>query len=446
MRIYLSYSSQDKWIAQNIFQKLVNAGHDVFMDTMSLRVGDNLMNKVNSGLESAEVIIVLFSENSQNSKWVHLELESIVFKEISNEAKRIIPIRLDKALLPSYLLNYNYLNLSKYDLEFGLNRLVEALSEGNKKKNTKKEKHKKENDYKAKNEECIRKLVASLKSGKLTIVCGAGVSIDAKIPSWNTLLVRLLKSMMNNLSSNKNINLKNISLEEFRKRLGPSSLVVGKYLKSNLGNDFLPELRDALYKDNPKTCDLIDAIVEVVRPQREGKPLDSIITFNFDDLIEVNLKKNNINYKAIFNEGIRNKANELPIYHVHGYLPQKVKLTSKNDVVFSEDAYHTQFTDPFSWSNLIQLNKLSQNNCLLVGISLTDPNMRRLLDVAKRKESSKLLNHFIIKKIPNLKSENGSNDELMMFLEEQDANDLGLNVLWVKKFDEIPKIIKRIIE
>ena len=43
------------------------------------------------------------------------------------------------------------------------------------------------------------------------------------------------------------------------------------------------------------------------------------------------------------------------------------------EVVFSEDAYHSQFMEPFSWSNLIQLNKLGQSTCLFVGLSLTDP-------------------------------------------------------------------------
>ncbi len=68
--------------------------------------------------------------------------------------------------------------------------------------------------------------------------------------------------------------------------------------------------------------------------------------------------------------------------------------------MFSEDSYHSQFIEPFSWSNLIQLNKLNQNTCLLIGLSLTDPNLRRLLDVSSRKNSEKKINHYIIKKVP----------------------------------------------
>ena len=249
--------------------------------------------------------------------------------------------------------------------------------------------------------------------------------------------------MIEKISNKKTISLNSIN-KDYEPILSSSSLIMGKYLKTNLGQDFLPELRDTLYKNNPVTCDLIKAIVEISRPQRDGKPLNSIITFNFDALIEENLEKNNVKFKAIDNEGIRNSPTELPIYHVHGYLPRKGEISSHTNVVFSEDAYHTQFIEPFSWSNLIQLNKLSQNTCLFVGLSLTDPNLRRLLDVACRKDPSNSLNHFIIKKTPNIKGSEQI-DELMMFLEEQDANELGLNVLWVKEFDEIGKLIRKLI-
>ncbi len=251
---------------------------------------------------------------------------------------------------------------------------------------------------------------------------------------------------MKRLSRDRSISLENVAPDEFQKRYGPSALVVGKYLKSNLGNDFLPELRDALYSENPTSCDIIDAIVELARPQRDGRPLESIITFNFDGLIEENLEQNNIRHRAISAEGMRNGSSELPIYHVHGFLPRKGRIGKQAEVVFSEDAYHSQFIDSFSWSNLIQLNKLSQNTCLLVGLSLTDPNLRRLLDVSNRKNPSRTLNHYIIKKVPNFSSKTDTIDELAFLLEEQDANELGLNVIWVEKFPEIAPLLQRIAE
>ena len=77
-------------------------------------------------------------------------------------------------------------------------------------------------------------------------------------------------------------------------------------------------------------------------------------------------------------------------------------------------------------------------------MSLTDPNLRRLLDVANRKNPNKSINHFIIKKTLSPKNGKDRVDDLAEFLEEQDANELGLNVIWVNEFKEIAPVIKSI--
>lgn len=443
MKIFISSSKYDKKYLNLIVERLVGEGHKIFYEHLNIRSGDNWFRKINERISDYDAILIILSSDTINSRYALREIESIIFRDISNKNTRIIPVITDRSLPPSYLMKYQAIDLSR-DVAYGLDRLVKTLSINKPKEKKIEAKIKK--DHSLRNDSFIRKLQKSLKSGDLTLVCGAGISIGAKIPSWNELLLDLLESMMKRISSSQSLSFKSTTTEEYQKRLGSSSLVMGKYLKSNLGKDFLPELRDSLYKNNPKTCDLIDAIVEVSRPQREGSPLNSIITFNFDNLIEENLDKNNIKHKAVDNEGIRNAAGELPIYHVHGYLPRKGKISSKKEIVFSEDSYHTQFIEPFSWSNLIQLNKLSQNTCLFIGLSLTDPNLRRLLDVANRKDPTNNLNHFIIKKKPNLDNNSNKLDELMIFLEEQDANELGLNVIWVDSFEEISNLIKELIE
>lgn len=135
-------------------------------------------------------------------------------------------------------------------------------------------------------------------------------------------------------------------------------------------------------------------------------------------------------------------VDEIPIYHVHGYLPRNKKIEKQN-LVFSEDGYHTQFIDPYSWSNLIQLYKYMNNSCLFIGVSLSDPNLRRILDISKRKNERSENQHFIIKKLPD---KNSSVYDLEIMLEEQDALMLGLNVIWASSYDEYPLILKEILE
>jgi len=441
MKVFVSYSHQDAKHADQIVSALESAGHEVWQDRVRLKAGDNLIAKLNEGIKSSDAFILIISKYSLRSRWVKHEYSTLALGDISSQRTRVIPVLVDRSSVPQYLAGHIYVDLTT-GLDHGIEQILRALSESEKTKTkTRKPTPKRTRNY----SESIVKLTQSLREGRLTLVCGAGVSIGAGIPSWNDLLLGLLEKMMAQLSDSNALSLRGVGAEEFYKKYGGSALILGKYLKSNLGTDFASELRDALYVNGPSSCDIIDAIIELSRPQRDGLPLDSLITFNFDDLIEDNLTANNIRHKAIYDEGMKNESSELPVYHVHGFLPRKNKIPKDREIVFSEDAYHGQFIDPFSWSNLIQLNKLSQNTCLFIGLSLTDPNLRRLLDVANRKNPTKSMNHYLIKKIPGPTVSGKSVDDLAYFLEEQDANELGLNLIWIDDFNDIAPLIKSIM-
>ena len=391
-------------------------------------------------LEEADALVVVISENSFRSPWVQHEFSTIALQQISKRERRIIPIRIDQSEVPSYLADRMYLDLS-HNFEAGLEQLSDALRIATPESIAAPPES--VESAAAGRTTQLEKLREALRRGRLTLVCGAGVSVEAGIPAWGDLLIRLLETMMERISKDHSLELGKKSASEFQRRHGASSLILGKYLKNNLGRDFKSEMRDALYASRSASSPLIDSIVELSRPQRDGRPLDSIITFNFDCLIEENLTGNNIPNRPLFSEAINHDSNELPIYHVHGYLPRTGRIPADAELVFSEDAYHSQFIDPFSWSNLIQLNKLTQNTCLFVGISLTDPNMRRLLDVAWRKNPDKNLSHYIVKRLPRF-YDGDVLDEVSKLLEEQDANALGLNVVWIGEFLEVPAMLREI--
>ncbi len=441
MRIFISHSHQDKAEVDQIIKRLTDAGHMVRGGDMFLRPGDDILKKIQSEISAADAFIFVVSENSLKSKWVQKEFSYVTLSELPRRGIRIIPVILDSSPVPSYLASFIYLDMSK-DRTHGIDLLIRSLEDI--RDNREPSPAQINSQLHETLDAHISKLGLALKSGRLTLVCGAGVSVGAGVPVWNELLLNLLESMVERLSSNRSLNIDQGSAEEFSRTYGASSLILGKYLRNNLSEDFGVEIRDALYARDPKTCELIDSIVDLSRPKRIGSPLDSIITFNFDALIEENLTKNNIPNRAIYSEAVRHDPSELPVYHVHGFLPRQGDVPKDSDIVFSEDAYHSQFIDPFSWSNLIQLNKLSQNTCLLVGISLTDPNLRRLLDVAWRKVSGETPRHYIIKKAPKFSGKGAVVSDLAKYLEEQDANALGINVIWVDEFSDISRIINAI--
>ncbi|MBU4556293.1 MAG: TIR domain-containing protein [Actinobacteria bacterium] len=434
MKIFMSHSSHDRGAAARIADVLVSGGHEV-LSTVNLRAGSNISRRVRERVTEADVVLALISRDTFRSEHDRGELTALAMGRFARDDQVVIPLLLDDSAVPSYLSDYLYLDFSQ-DFEDGLQHLVRTLA------NLPapaahdvevRRARKRESDQSQ-----LGALKDELRAGRLTLVCGAGVSVAAGIPDWNELLVRLLERMIQRIAANHPNEFHSVSGVELQKQYGASALIIGKYLKNNLGGDFATELRDALYVSQPTSCELIEAIGHLARPQRDGKPLDSIITFNFDSLIEEHLDSQNVRNKPIHSEAVKHRSDELPVYHVHGYLPRGGKMRSGTEVVFSEDAYHSQFIDSFSWSNLIQLTKLTQNTCLFVGLSLTDPNLRRLLDVAQRKNPEKALAHYIIKKTPRFDASSHAVASLGRLLEEQDANALGLNVIWVNDFSEIP--------
>lgn len=442
MRIFVSHSHRDKPVVERIVLRLEAEGHDVWVDTRELQPGDNLQRKIEEEVKAAEALVVVVSSNSFRSKWVQYEFSAMALGELSKGERRIIPVKIDQSDVPSYLADRLYVDLSE-NFEVGLERLVEGLRRFESISSASPpERATSVTDSRRIHTEKLRE---TLRGGRLSLVCGAGVSVEAGVPAWGELLIRLLGRMMERISKDHSLRIEAKAAAEFQRRHESSSLILGKYLKINLGRDFQSEMRDALYASNPTSSPLIESVVRLSRPQRSGKPLDSIITFNFDSLIEENLDASSIPNHPIFSEAVNHGSHELPIYHVHGYLPRSGEPPPEGELVFSEDAYHSQFLDPFSWSNLVQLNKLTQSTCLFVGISLTDPNMRRLLDVAWRKNPDKALSHYIIKKIPKF-SDGDVLDEVSKLLEEQDANALGLNVVWFDEFSEVPRFLDDVAE
>lgn len=439
--IFISYSHKDSNIAKVVSTILQKAGYKVWIDVEQIHGNFNFLEKTKEGLKQSDVLLAIITENFINSNSAQAELGHIVFG--SNTS--LFTIEVGDILLPFYInginrYTYEIDNFDKFDSNIFLTKLKQL--EENITLDTNIRQHDKEKAIFNNVEEKIEVIKNELSDNRLTLVCGAGVSSSIGLPDWNTLLVRILSRALT-------LKHKDFSTNEMETLLSSSNLIVGKYLKILLGEEFDEVITKCLYEEEWTLGDyayaespLINNIIELIRPKRNRGSVESVITFNFDSLLEEFLTKNSIKYKAIYDEGIKFDADQIPIYHVHGYLPKNEKI-EKHNLVFSEDGYHTQFIDPYSWSNLIQLYKYMNNSCLFIGVSLSDPNLRRILDISRRKNEGDGNKHFIIKKLP---PKDSSVYDLQLMLEEQDALMLGLNVIWVSDYDEYPKVLEKILK
>jgi hypothetical protein len=462
-KVFLSYSHADVETADALVSALKKKGIDVWRDRDQISFGANIIETIRAGISEADAVLALVSSAYTASSWAQEEIATWRLLQVNTGRPLILPVITEDVNLPSSLAEYSYLDLRVTPID----QVAEEVARAVKPAKTSAAQHKRQKalsearpDTSARH---IDRLRTEFARGNLTLFCGAGVSMGAGIPGWSVLVKALLTSLFNKDASEAFASRDAGALAEiYQTGFGMSPLIIAQYLKNGLGREFKDAVRHALYAGNPTTSALIDAIVELCRPQRERKELHSIVTFNFDDLIEHNLQKAKVRYRSIFAEGQRCLSSEIPIYHVHGFLPRDGSAQQSSDLVFSEDAYHSQFIDAFSWSNLVQLNHLGQTTCLFVGLSMTDPNLRRLLDVSMRKNPDKSLNHFLLRRryqetdvAMNFKNSNLKGQEqgyarklvrMAEVLEEQDANNLGLNVIWVDEYEDMPRLLTSVVE
>lgn len=200
-------------------------------------------------------------KNSLNSRGVLKEFSAMALADISRGSRRIIPVLIDKSSVPSYLSEIKYLDLSS-NFEDGLKELIESLFDRVEDGFTAAA----SNTFTVSHDKDIKVIAKSLSDGRLTLICGAGISISAGIPAWNVLLNKLLESMMTRISNNHDISIDFSNIDDINSRY--SSLIIGKYLKNNLGDDFQAEVRNALYSSDIRINDTIESIANLARPQR----------------------------------------------------------------------------------------------------------------------------------------------------------------------------------
>ena len=327
--------------------------------------------------------------------------------------------------------------------------------------------------------EMIAELSQAYRDSRLVLALGAGVSMGQKLPSWKMLLQKL---MIRILPDGETLGMDDPLLlaELFVELFTPSPLIAARYVRQNLREKglemgFEDAVRDTIYSrlDMEDVSDTIKEIRQLCAAPGRSPNLDSVITYNYDDLIERTLGKSDVDirYKTIYGDGMQASPFELPIYHVHGFLPAKEKLTEEHAITLSEDIYHQQYSAMYSWSNIVQINKFRDSVCLFIGSSFTDPNLRRLLDIAKRQKGTPS-KHYAIKRrykrkdlVKNLttimehKEADGAGgssldtDKVAELLatnmegyEEKDAASFDVETVWVESFADISEILRKIRE
>jgi len=117
--VFLSYSSEDKKIVEKIANDLTRYHLPLFFDKWGIKVGDSIVEKINSALGKMTDLILVLSTNSVQSNWVKKELSTAIMKKLKDNSVNILPIIIEKCKIPDIIADYKYANFVKsYDEGF----------------------------------------------------------------------------------------------------------------------------------------------------------------------------------------------------------------------------------------------------------------------------------------------------------------------------------------
>lgn len=292
-------------------------------------------------------------------------------------------------------------------------------------------------------------------TSNLSFAMGAGCSKNSHISDWNTLSEALGYELLYSIMDTKESKYKtkiitdtlNTSIFSCFDKNSALDAIYNCFMKlSSTGQqDYWLSIKRVLYMnyDSPKDAKqpLIDAIVSCIK----RKNIDAVINYNFDSVVEQNIDPK---YKSTEHE-VQSSVTSMigcNIYHVHGYIP--FDYDGKVDVanfIFTDKEYYDNMSNPISFSNTTQSTILNTKNVIFVGVSFTDSNMKEILRKRVSTGFSNIIFAFL--KLPNFDFE-GINKKLMenkyKLIQQCYFDSLGVKILWVDDFDEIPKQINSI--
>ena len=283
-------------------------------------------------------------------------------------------------------------------------------------------------------------------NGQNAFILGAGISKSAGLPQWDELLVKLIEKTKNPCSPRG-------ELKKICKLCNYSSIIEGRYILNQVDNNNLQQyIQEILQSYSLTKFDTIDAIVNHVIE----KNVDSILTYNYDDLIERRLdeKGKEFQYYSVYgNNRIVDKY--FPIYHLHGFVP----LDSKKRPILStpkitEQQYHQLYKQQYHWSNVTLLHTLNTKTCFFIGLSMNDPNLRRLLDYYSSENyadsedgnyrDERNRHYIFMRKEPFSRMSSKKKNMEHWKTVEDIYNKWGIDIIWLDEFDELPSLIRNL--
>src|SRR5512145_1608702 len=94
MKIFLSYASEDRKLAEELSLALAQQGHDVFFDREDLPAGDEFHSRIRHAIERSDLVVFLISAHAFDAGSYTINEVEIAEKTWPRAAGRVLPVLL----------------------------------------------------------------------------------------------------------------------------------------------------------------------------------------------------------------------------------------------------------------------------------------------------------------------------------------------------------------
>ena len=125
--VFLSHNSAQKDWTRRLAHRLRQEGLSVFLDEDSIKLGEDIVAAIESGLRFSRHVLLVLSPQAIASTWVALEYSASLYKDPAAADRSLIPILRQDCEIPLLLGRLKYLDARGDDLERHIEHLLGAL-------------------------------------------------------------------------------------------------------------------------------------------------------------------------------------------------------------------------------------------------------------------------------------------------------------------------------
>lgn len=247
----------------------------------------------------------------------------------------------------------------------------------------------------------LDQIAEQMKLGYLSVFAGAGLSVASGYVDWKRLLEPLCKQMRLNI---------NKDLTE-----------IAQYYKNQYGRQGLNDIVFNEFAKMPKNNENVTWLTKL--------PIKEYWTTNYDDVIEQEIEKRGKVVEKIINQEsfkYHDPEREVVIYKMHG------DKRYPDDVVLTKEDYQTYDEKRKLFTKLLSV-ELVRRTFVFIGFSFNDPNLERILSIAKNTLNSKSLpkHYCFLRKVQVIDYLNHKNvlteNALERYIQDKNYQELRIN-------------------